>query len=85
MLNESFRYIDEIMADTNKSSYDKAIVVGNTLSNIAADLVTSQQEDTRRSGANIINSFIDLAMETGDEQIRKYASRIAENAREKLM
>jgi hypothetical protein len=79
LLKEKLLQIKGLSQDISRSNYEKAAVAGTILSDIANDLFAASDKDIRTSGINIINSFLNIAKETQDQQLIQTAIKISDN------
>lgn len=79
VLKAKFQHIDTIKNDTSKTNYEKTLLAGSLLSDISPDILKVQDPEVKRSGVNIINSFLNVAKETEDQQLINIAVKITNN------
>jgi hypothetical protein len=79
VLKAKLQHIDTIKNDNTKSNYEKALLAGSLLADISSDILKVQDSEVKRSGVNIINSFLNIAKETEDQQLINIAVKITEN------
>lgn len=79
MLKDKFTHINALRQDKTKSNYEKTLIVGNLLSTIANDIIKADDPEVKKSGINIINSFLNIARETEDQQLLDTAMRLSNN------
>ncbi|HVU57852.1 MAG TPA: hypothetical protein VHD83_22475 [Puia sp.] len=71
--------LDQLAKVADKSNYQKAAMAGSILATIARDILSSPSPKVKRSGINIINSFLNVAKETQDQQLIDTAIKISNN------
>lgn len=71
------RQIDEIQNDST-DYLNKLKLTGKILFDIAPFLISNKNIEIQRSGANIINSFFDVAKQTEDRELLQTAVEISE-------
>lgn len=62
---------------TIQDNYTKLKLTGKILMDVAPDIAASGDDEIKRSGANIINSFFEVARQTEDESLLKTAADIS--------
>jgi hypothetical protein len=60
-----------------EDNYAKLKLTGKILYDITPDIAASGDDEIKRSGANIINSFFEVARQTEDETLLKIAADIS--------
>lgn len=78
-LKEKFVYLNNLITQGNQSGYDKALTTGSFLPQLTEDIIKNENKVVRRSGINIIKSFLNLAKTTRDQQLLNFSNRIAES------
>ena len=76
LLTGKMNQIEELIQKPDAGNYDKLKVTGVILMDIAADLISNQNPLVKKSAANILNSFFDVAKQTEDEELLRTAVEI---------
>jgi hypothetical protein len=79
LIKDRLIQIDELEKDANKTNYQKALVTGTILANIAGEVINASDPLVKKSGINIINSFLNIAKTTEDQQLIDISLRISGN------
>jgi hypothetical protein len=78
VLSGKFAQIDDLEKNNQMDSYSKLKLTGNILQDVVGPLVISNTNpEVKKSGANILNSFFDVAKETEDVDLLKIAANIS--------
>jgi hypothetical protein len=77
LLRDRFNQISEVEKDINKTNYQKALITGNILVPIVSEVIHANDLVIKKSGINIINSFLNIAKATEDQQLIDLAVRIS--------
>ena len=78
-LKEKFSQFDQLVSDKDKSNYEKAAMAGNILADVARDIISFPDPRVKKSGINIINSFLNVAKETQNQLLINTAIKISDN------
>lgn len=76
-LKDKIGQLDQVSKDQGKTNYQKAAIAGSILAVIAPFIMSSPKPEIKRSGINIIKSFLTVAKETQDQQLMDAAIRIS--------
>ena len=79
LIKDRLIQIDALEKDTSKTNYQKALVTGTILANIAGEVINAPDPLVKKSGINIINNFLTIAKATEDQQLIDISLRIFGN------
>jgi len=77
LLSRKIEQLDDIQKKEDYDNYTKLKLTGKILQDFAPSIISNNNLEIRRSGANIINGFFDAAKQTEDDELLKTASTIS--------
>ena len=77
LMKAKFEQIDRVQNDSQKSNYDKIVMVGEIIQDIAPDIIGINNPEVKKSGINVILNFLNVAKETEDRTLIDTAKKIS--------
>jgi hypothetical protein len=77
LMKAKFQQIDKLQSDPGKTNYEKIIMVGEIIQDIAPDIIGMQNPEIKKSGINVIVNFLNVAKETEDRILIDTAKKIS--------
>ena len=82
LLSRKISQLDEVHNNTGLDNFTKLKLTGKILMDIVPSLMSENNPDIRRSGANMLNGFFEVAKQTEDEELLRTAANISNSVKE---